>query len=138
MKSFLFITMILFLACGNSQKSKKVNESKESSRIAEDFSTFFEKFTSNNNFRVERTIVPFRYKMTDEEDKEIVKQIGKFPIELDKKKWKEKVIFEFSDKTKDSVILSISIEDTGYLIQVKFSRKENNNWYAIEAENLSD
>ncbi len=109
----------------------------EISLSVEDFSTFFEKFSSNSSFRKERTVVPFNYKMINEEGKEIVKKTERFPIELDKKKWKEKVIFEFSKKDKDTTILSISIEDTGYLVQVIFVKKANK-WYALKAENLSD
>ena len=44
----------------------------------------------------------------NENDVVDIKKTPKFPIELNKRKWKEKVLFEFNEIIIDTTILSIS------------------------------
>lgn len=134
---YLLITILSVFLISFSCNNKQENKVENAQIVVEDFDIFYQKFSTNSEFRKLRTVLPFKYKMIDENDNQITKEIDEFLVKLDKSKWKEKVIFEFSDKQKEPVILSISIEDTGYLIQIRFARKDNN-WYAIDAENLSD
>lgn len=120
------------------KKREVVATEQKATKAVEDFDTFYQKFRKDKKFRNSRTVLPFIYKMTDDKNNSVTKKINEFPINPDAKTWKEKVIFEFSDKSKSPIILSIGIEDTGYLIEVKFDVNEDGNWYAIDAENLSD
>ena len=138
MKYLLLVLILFFTLASFSCYNKQGVKEDKIHIVVEDFDIFYKKFSTIKEFRKSRTVLPFKYKMLDENDNQIIKEIDEFPVTLNKSKWKEKVTFEFSDKTKEPIILSISIEDTGYLIQIKFAKKEDNNWYAIEAENLSD
>ena len=135
--------LLLFSFCKPKVEIKKNANIANTLSQEENFNEFYKKFSENETFCLQRTKIPFPYLNVerDEDSGENVttrQEINSFPVKLDKKKWKEKVSFSIKPINSDSVKLIISIEDTGYHLEILFIRNtENRRWYAIQAENSS-
>ncbi len=93
MKNLLMIWFVfIFASCSNNSAVPKQEGKSKNEIIEEEFTSFFQNFTYNSKFRMDRTIIPFKYKMVNENGKIITKSIPKFPIVLDKSKWEEKKV----------------------------------------------
>ena len=141
-KHFLLMFVLQFYFCKTKVETKEKVVSFQSYN-EENFEGFYVKFSEDKKFRLSRTKIPFPYINVERDDdtgKDIItrREIESFPVSLDKKEWKEKVIFETKSINTDSTYLIISIEDSGYHLEVLFVRdKDNKEWYAVQAENKS-
>ena len=140
MKSFNLIIVALFFF--SNCVSKIENQVKYQIPI-EVFGEFYFQFSNNDSFRLERTKLPFPYVSIEKDDDSGVnikslKMINIFPIELNKKKWKEKVIFTNQTISFDSMKTVINIEDTGYHVEILYILdSKSKKWFAVQVENSS-
>ena len=146
MKLYYLSLVILtsFSFCVSKVENRKVENQPQLKIVEEDFTQFYNKFSKNTDFRVSRTKLPISYitiERDDDSGKEIVvseKLISSFPIQLDKKKWKEAVSFNLELVSSDSAKVVIGIEDTGYHVEVFFIKDlKSGKWYAVKVENSS-
>ena len=139
----LLSAFFLFSFCVSKVENRKVENQTKFQIEEEEFTEFYKKFIDNDTFRRNRTIIPFPYISIERDDDSgerisSEKMINTFPIQLDKRKWKEKVIFTLKPINSDSVKTIINIEDTGYHVEVFFVRDaKNKKWYAVKVENSS-
>jgi hypothetical protein len=136
------ISIMLMIFLNVSCMSKKENHM--NTQISnEGFKEFYDLFSNSDSFRFARTKLPFPYitiERDDDSEKNVQssKMINTFPIELDRKKWKEKVIFANKIISIDSIKTIVNIEDTGYHVEILFVRdSKSRKWYAIQVENSS-